>query len=87
MDDVRFRAREARPRRLPALAAAVLAAALWGVLAKSPWVGATAFGLAAIPVFVTRSARLGFASWGPIAFLLGGTVAAVALLTGHATPP
>ena len=87
IDDVRFRRPDAKPRLLPGLAAAAFATLLWGLLLRSPWVAATTLVLAAIPVLTLRAARLPAPAWAGLAFLTGGTVSAIALLTHHAALP
>jgi hypothetical protein len=85
--DVRSRPPGAGPRLLPGLAAAALATLFWGLLLRSPWVAVTTLALAAIPVLTLRFARLPAPAWAGIAFLTGGTVSAIALLTHHAALP
>jgi hypothetical protein len=87
LDDVRFRVPAAKPRLLPGLAAAAAAALLWGLALRSPWVAVTTLALASIPVLTLRGARLPAAAWAGVAFLTGGTVSAIALLTHHAGLP
>ena len=87
LDDVRFRRPAAKPVLLPGLGAAAFAALFWGLLLRSPWAGVTTLALAAIPVLTLRAARLPAPAWIGIAFLTGGTVSAIALLTHHAALP
>ncbi len=73
-------------RALGALVTATPAALYWAWRTHSPWVALLTYVVGASPYLwfpyrVSAPIRLGFA------FLVGGTAAAIALLTGHAPPP
>ena len=66
------------------LASAVLPALFWGLLLRSSWSGVTtlAVGLGALSWF--RAVHVPFVARISVAFLLGGALSAVALLTHRA---
>ena len=67
--------------------AVTLPAAAWGLLTRSAWVAAATLALCALPPAWLRAGRPPALAWLGYGFLAGGTVAAAALLTGHARAP
>jgi hypothetical protein len=85
------RTRPLEPRSFPPAAATLVAvvfpAVMWGILARSAWVGVTTFVLSGLPPAWFHAKRPPFLPWLGFGLLAGGTMAATAFLARHTPVP